>query len=241
MTATTWGFSFGGYMIDGTNYINIDGWMVSKLGLRGKELVAYAIVHGFSQDGQGWYCGGRAYVAEWLGCQPKTAGAVLTGLVDKGLLIRAEHKTESGKCYRYQAVQPMAKNDLPQGRKTTQGGGEKRPTPGAKNAHITTKGDCKGENKRESGRFAPPTRDEVEDYAADKGYHGFPVDRFIAYYESVGWMVGRSKMKNWKASVTGWWLRDSQNANQKQTGIATDSDRQQARELFEYCEALCNG
>lgn len=59
------------------------------------------------------------------------------------------------------------------------------------------------------GRFTPPTREEVAEYAREKGYTSFPVDRFIAYYESNGWMVGgKSKMKNWKASVTSWWLRD---------------------------------
>lgn len=59
------------------------------------------------------------------------------------------------------------------------------------------------------GRFAPPTRDEVEAYAREKGYNGFPVDRFIAYYESNGWMVGRTKMKSWRAAMTNWHLRGS--------------------------------
>lgn len=60
----------------------------------------------------------------------------------------------------------------------------------------------------ESRRFAPPTRDEVEAYAIENGYDGFPVDRFIAYYESNGWMVGRVKMKSWKAAMANWWSRD---------------------------------
>lgn len=60
------------------------------------------------------------------------------------------------------------------------------------------------------GRFAPPTREEVEAYAREKGYDGFPVDRFVAYYESNGWMVGRTKMKSWRAAMANWHLRDSQ-------------------------------
>lgn len=62
----------------------------------------------------------------------------------------------------------------------------------------------------ERGRFAPPTREEVEAYAREKGYDGFPVDRFVAYYESNGWMVGRTKMKSWRAAMANWHLRDSQ-------------------------------
>lgn len=66
------------------------------------------------------------------------------------------------------------------------------------------------------GRFAPPTRDEVEAYAREKGYDGFPADRFVAYYESKGWIVGRTKMKSWKAAVTNWWLREDKGRQQAQ-------------------------
>lgn len=65
-------------------------------------------------------------------------------------------------------------------------------------------------------RFAPPTRDEVEAYAREKGYNGFPADRFIAYYESNGWMVGRTKMKSWRAAMANWWLREDKGKQQAQ-------------------------
>lgn len=68
----------------------------------------------------------------------------------------------------------------------------------------------------ERGRFAPPTRDEVEAYAREKGYNGFPADRFVAYYESNGWIVGRTKMKSWKAAVSNWWLREDKGKQQAQ-------------------------
>lgn len=69
---------------------------------------------------------------------------------------------------------------------------------------------------RERGRFAPPTREEVEAYAREKGYNGFPADRFIAYYESNGWMVGRTKMKSWRAAMTNWWMREDKGKQQAQ-------------------------
>lgn len=52
-------------------------------------------------------------------------------------------------------------------------------------------------------RFTPPTRDEVAAYIAEKGYHVDP-DRWMAYYESNGWRVGRNPMKDWKAAVVTW-------------------------------------
>lgn len=194
-------------MIDDENYINIHGWMMNRLGLRGKELMAYAIIYGFSQDGAGWYYGGRSYLAAWLGCNAKTAGTLLTNMTEKGLIVRKEAVTSNGRTYRYQVAQLGSKIALTSGEMEPTRG-ENRPNLGAKNAHINIKGELKEEEKRERGRFAPPTRDEVEAYAREKGYNGFPVDRFIAYYESNGWMVGRTKMKSWKAAVSSWWLRE---------------------------------
>jgi predicted phage replisome organizer len=57
-------------------------------------------------------------------------------------------------------------------------------------------------------RFTPPTVDEVEAYAKEKGYTGFSAERFVDYYESKGWVVGKSPMKDWKAAVRGWASRD---------------------------------
>lgn len=66
------------------------------------------------------------------------------------------------------------------------------------------------EIKEKRKRFAPPTVDEVEAYAKEKGYTGFSAQRFVDYYESKGWVVGRSPMKNWRAAVRGWVSRDSE-------------------------------
>ena len=62
----------------------------------------------------------------------------------------------------------------------------------------------KKESKEKSMRFSPPTRQNVAEYCAEKGYSGFDVERFLDYYTSNGWMVGKSKMKDWKAAVRNW-------------------------------------
>lgn len=52
-------------------------------------------------------------------------------------------------------------------------------------------------------RFVPPTVDEVRAYCAEKGY---PIDpeRFVDFYSSKGWMVGKNKMQDWRAAVRTW-------------------------------------
>lgn len=60
--------------------------------------------------------------------------------------------------------------------------------------------------KEKSTRFVPPTLQEVDDYFREKGTidHQHQAKRFFDHYESNGWMVGKNKMKNWKAAVSGW-------------------------------------
>lgn len=52
-------------------------------------------------------------------------------------------------------------------------------------------------------RFTPPTLEEVKVYCAERN-NNVDAERFISYYESNGWKVGRNNMKDWKASVRTW-------------------------------------
>ena len=58
------------------------------------------------------------------------------------------------------------------------------------------------ESTKKSG-FSPPTLQEVQQYIRDKGYN-MDAERFVDFYESKGWMVGKNKMKDWKAAVRNW-------------------------------------
>ena len=52
-------------------------------------------------------------------------------------------------------------------------------------------------------RFMPPTIEQVKEYIREKGYT-VDADRFVDFYASKGWMVGKNKMKDWKAAVRTW-------------------------------------
>lgn len=66
-----------------------------------------------------------------------------------------------------------------------------------------------GGNK--NSRFLPPTVDEVKAYCEERG-NGVDAERFVNFYTSNGWMVGRNKMKDWKASVRTWEKKDKKAA-----------------------------
>ena len=58
--------------------------------------------------------------------------------------------------------------------------------------------------KRET--FVPPTLQEVQEYAHEKGYteREFDPESFVNFYGSKGWVVGKSRMKDWKKAASGW-------------------------------------
>lgn len=65
------------------------------------------------------------------------------------------------------------------------------------------------ENKREKAnlRFTPPALEDVKKYCDERGNNIVP-EKFIDYYTANGWMVGKSKMKDWKAAIRNWEKND---------------------------------
>jgi len=51
--------------------------------------------------------------------------------------------------------------------------------------------------------FKPPSVAEVSEYCASRS-NGVDPERFVDFYQAKGWMVGKSKMLDWKASVRTW-------------------------------------
>lgn len=52
-------------------------------------------------------------------------------------------------------------------------------------------------------RFSPPSVEEVRAYCEERKNNVDP-ESFVNFYESKGWMVGKNKMKDWKAAVRTW-------------------------------------
>jgi len=67
---------------------------------------------------------------------------------------------------------------------------------------------------RKNGRFIPPTVAEVGAYVTEKSLAVDP-ERFVNFYESKGWVVGKSKMKSWKSAIAGWQSREFENKPQE--------------------------
>lgn len=61
--------------------------------------------------------------------------------------------------------------------------------------------------KRSAKRFTPPTIEEVTAYCKERKNNVDP-QKWMDYYTSNGWMVGKNHMKNWQAAVRTWEKND---------------------------------
>lgn len=118
------------------------------------------------------------------------------------------------------------------GSKTPSNGGSKRAskTPSKRASKTTSNGESddaskhaseeeeevgrgiKEEERGKKARFRAPSPAEVDEYARsyaasnelDLDSTDFDPERFVDFYAQKGWMVGRTRMKDWRASVRNW-------------------------------------
>lgn len=92
-------------------------------------------------------------------------------------------------------------------------------------ADVTNSDESKSKSKRQSksknmcnseptSRFTPPTVVEVKSYC-DERMNDVDPEKFVDFYSSKGWMVGKNKMKDWKAAVRNWEKRDNDRPRNK--------------------------
>ena len=102
--------------------------MVNDLKLKGNELLVYAIIYGFSQDGISSYTGSLQYLADWTNSTKRGMIKVLQSLVRKGLIDKKEMFKTGVKYCEYRArggekiSPPSEKSSLGYGTKFTRGG-----------------------------------------------------------------------------------------------------------------------
>ena len=79
--------------------------------------------------------------------------------------------------------------------------------------HTNNTNNTNTDNIRQQKRFTKPTLADVQAYCAERG-NSVDAQKFVDYYESNGWRVGKSPMKDWRAAVRTW-ERNNQQGNQR--------------------------
>jgi hypothetical protein len=145
------------------------------------------------------------------GVTETTIANALADLANSGMITLYEVDGESFFCFpnwhEHQRIQSR-KSRFPgpdeadeKSRKVTVSHGE---SPPEIEVELETKEKCVTRAKR----FTPPTVDEVAAYCKERG-NGVDAQKFVDFYASKGWMVGKNSMKDWKASVRTWERGDS--------------------------------
>ena len=118
--------------ISDENYVLIQGWMRTEMGLSGAALMVYATIYGFSQTGNCYYSGSIDYLAEWAGVKRRQVISILKDLTESGYI----EKNEVGyNRFRYRTDREMVqnarwewcKNDTIDGAKMTPDGAKMTP------------------------------------------------------------------------------------------------------------------
>jgi hypothetical protein len=68
----------------------------------------------------------------------------------------------------------------------------------------------KGRKKRPP--FVKPTVEQVSEYCRERG-NNINAEQFVDHYTANGWMVGKTKMQDWQASVRTWEQRQHEKSN----------------------------
>lgn len=99
-----------------TNYYTVHGWMINELGLSGNDLLIYAIIYGFSQDGSTEFSGSLNYLVTFINSTKPTVINCLKKLCERGLLVKTDRIINNQNFPTYTAVVPdltSGKNSLP--------------------------------------------------------------------------------------------------------------------------------
>ena len=88
-------------------------------------------------------------------------------------------------------------------------------------------------------RFIPPDREQAANYFFERGSPNAITEseKFIDFYQSKNWMVGKNKMKDWKAAIRNWMRKSAETSkptsNQAQSPMKRLTDTSWAENLIE--------
>lgn len=192
---------------DQDDFILVRRFMSTELGIQSKnEMLLYALIYSYSDGGSAFY-GSTEYLAKRLGSSKSRIIKVLNEMVSKGLII----KKTSGRFNFYvtnfnyvcNTEEPTVSEQHPI-RCQVDIENSVIPTPNNINNNI--------KNNISVTRFVKPKVEEIDSYCKERK-NNVDAQQFFDYYESKGWKVGKSPMKDWKSAVRTWERNDFNNHN----------------------------
>ena len=216
-------------MIKQKSHIVIDAYML-QLGLKGNELLIYALIAGFCQDGVSECWTSQETMAEWCGgISTRAVRDILQNLITKKLITKKECLNKNVK-YSYKVVEIVPElssneQEVFSTQPELSSGGDRNFFPVVQelssgnnkidniydnkidNITIKEKKEIKEKKKdlpeTKERVFKKPSVEEISSYCQERNNNINP-EQFYDYYEANGWKINRNPMKDWKATVRNW-------------------------------------
>lgn len=179
----------------------------NELSLEEKGLFCYL----FSKP-DGWEFHYNAMRKELNEKSDKTIRKILNRLVEKGYIIKTQINNDNGqfggldieftdKSFSITKGKNADASNLPFGKN------EESANLPSNNTNIITNTDIITNTKdiilEEPKKFVKPTIEEIASYCKEKNIN-IDATQFYYFYEAKGWMIGKNKMKSWKAAIMTW-------------------------------------
>lgn len=193
-----------------TSYVSIQAFMVNDLHLSGNELIIFAVIFGYSQDGEHWFHGSRQHLADWCQASKTTVSNNLDKLIAKGL-IEKRTRIDNGVTFNdYRAVPNITDGY----KKIEQGVQESCRPPIQETCTHTIEIDNASTYNNDiidpPKERKPQSIEVVRAYFREKGYTSNP-DEFFYHYEMTGWTQNSGRaIKSWHAAADKWDIRNKQ-------------------------------
>ena len=168
------------------NYVTILTFMLNEPKPQGTELMVYAIIYSFTPNNQK-FSGSLKYLADWTSSSKQGVMKNLKSLCEKGYIRKNELFINGVKLVEYYA--------------TEFNGGMQLGLPN--NTNNNTSNNTRNINILCDQPKIPPSIEDVQKYIRDNRLN-VDASRFMDYYESNGWKVGKAKMKDWQATLRNW-------------------------------------
>lgn len=200
------------------SYVVLRPFMVGELGLKGSELVAYALIYGFSQDGESWFTGSAQYVADWCGIARRNAIDVLQKLTEKGLV----EKVRTGRGCAYRACRNITGDKTSLVMKHHRTGDETSPVTGdetSPNNLVDKTSNNSRERRHRLGEFGHVLLSDGDEAKLDEQFPGFWRDyitRADEYCEQSG-----KRYRNYRLTISKWIRKDQQTGSVKSDASCT--------------------
>jgi hypothetical protein len=155
-------------------YIVIQDWMISDLQLKGNELLTYALIYGFSQDGESEFKGSLKYISKFLGVSKSTAQRNLENLANRGVIEKRAEEISGVKFNRYIAHEKAEPPIVKTSTGCSQNGYGGVVKMGTNNTNIYNTNNNTSNNTKDKGT---PAKKEPEQYFEDEELN----DKFLEF------------------------------------------------------------